>query len=402
MKKIALAIENFSPLAGGAETYAVSLAHMLAENGWEVHIFSQRWDGIPEKALFHRIDIPRYLPRPLKLILFALKHRKEVRREPFDVVLGFGVTLSMTVYQSHGGVHWLSTERMLHACRNPAIRALKRAWQKISLKHWTRHWIESAPFRQHPRPKIIAISRMIRDDMASTFHVSEKEMEIVFNGVDVDQLNEVCRGGIRGPLRRQFHIPDHHVVFLFVSYQLRKKGIEPLIEAAGILKKSGKENFSVIAVGGLPYHSLTKKIGRLGLQDRIFFPGPTRNVNEYYANADVFVLPTYYDACSLVLLEAMASGLPAITTEYNGAAGVITEGENGYIVSHPPQPEELAEKMASLLSPERRGKMALSASSSMEAYSITRNHQTLLRIFEESLTARGKSMKPDAIWPDTP
>jgi UDP-glucose:(heptosyl)LPS alpha-1,3-glucosyltransferase len=385
MKKIALAIENFSRFAGGAESYAVSLACTLIDHSWEVHFFGQRWDGEPNNAIFHRIYIPKFLPRPLKLILFALKHRKEMKREQFDIVLGFGSTISMNVYQSHGGVHWLSTERMLYACESPLIRILKRLLTKLSLKHRARNWIESAPFRQNPRPKIIAISRMIRDDMASYFHISKEEIEVVFNGVDLKRLNESHREKLQSPLRQRLNITSGNVIFLFVSYNLKKKGIVPLVEAAALLKKSGEKNFSIIVVGDRPYRSLLRRIDRLGIGQAIFFPGPVKNVDEYYANADVFVLPTYYDACSLVLLEAMASGLPAITTEYNGAAGVIVNGENGYIISHPPQPQELATKMASLLSEENRRKMSLSASRSIKEYSIIKNHQHLLKIFDETI-----------------
>ena len=389
MKKIALAIENFSRFAGGAESYAVSLARTLIDHSWEVHFFGQRWDGEPGEAIFHRIHIPRFLPKPLKLILFALKHRTEMKRERFDIVLGFGATISMNVYQSHGGVHWLSTERMLYACESPFIRALKRLLTKVSLKHRARHWIESAPFRQHPRPKIIAISRMIRDDMASYFHIGKEDIEVVFNGVDLKWVNESHREELRGPLRQRLNIQKDDVIFLFVSYNLKKKGVVPLVEAAALLKKSGKKNFSVIVVGDRPSHSLLRRIDRLGIGQAIFFPGPVENVDEYYANADAFVLPTYYDACSLVLLEAMASGLPVITTEYNGAAGAIVEAENGYIISHPPRPQELAAKMAALLSAENRRKMSLAASRSMKEYSISKNHQHLLRIFDEIILRNG-------------
>jgi UDP-glucose:(heptosyl)LPS alpha-1,3-glucosyltransferase len=383
MKKIAFAIENFSRFAGGAESYAVSLARTLIDHSWEVHFFGERWDGEPSGAIFHRIDIPRFLPGWLKLICFALKHRRELTRESFDVILGFGNTIVMNVYQSHGGVHWLSTERKLYTCRSPIVRGLKKLLTRLSFKHWTRHWIESSPFRQDPRPKVIAISGMIQDDMSACFHIGRDKIEVVYNGVDLKQLERADSEKMRGPLRQKLGIPDGHVVFLFVSYDLRKKGVEPLVEAAGILKKSGESNFSVIVVGGRPYRSLLKKIEGLGLTDKFFFPGPAKNVDEYYANSDVFVLPTFYDACSLVVLEAMASGLPAITTETNGASGVITSGDNGYVISHPPHAGELAGKMASLLSTAKRQQMSISATQTIQDYSITRNHQHMLRIFNE-------------------
>jgi UDP-glucose:(heptosyl)LPS alpha-1,3-glucosyltransferase len=97
----------------------------------------------------------------------------------------------------------------------------------------------------------------------------------------------------------------------------------------------------------------------------------------------VLVLPTFYDACSLVVLEAMACGLPCITTRANGSAGIITEGVDGFVIDHPPRPEDLAEKMALLLEPPRRESMGCSAATKAMTYTIERNHQEVLRILDE-------------------
>lgn len=383
MKRIALAIENFSRFAGGAESYAVSLAGTLVDHSWEVHVFAQKWDGEPRGVIFHPVPVPAFLPRFLKLLLFALRHRRAVEREPFDVVLGFGNTIVMNVYQSHGGVHWLSTDRKLYTCNSTALRSLKRFFARISPKHQARHWIESAPFRQKTQPKLIAISHMIQNDLATYFHVDRGEIEVVYNGVDLQPSTGSSREGVRKMLRMQFGIPDSHVVFLFVSFDLRKKGIEQLVDAAGLLRKSGKTDFSVIVVGGRPYRSLQRRIDRRGVGDAIHFPGPTKQIGEYYAGSDVFVLPTFYDACSLVVLEAMAWGLPAITTEYNGASGVIETGVNGFVISHPPRPDELTSRMAALLEEDERRRMGGCATLSMKGYSLRSNHERMLRIFDD-------------------
>jgi len=181
----------------------------------------------------------------------------------------------------------------------------------------------------------------------------------------------------------RFGIPESHIVFLFVSFDLRKKGIEQLVDAAGLLRKSGKTEFSVVVVGGRPYRSLRRRIDRRGVGHAIHFPGPTKQIGEYYAGSDVFVLPTFYDACSLVVLEAMAWGLPAITTEYNGASGVIETGVNGFVISHPPRPEELALRMSALLEEAERRRMGRDAALSMKGYSLCSNHERMLRIFDD-------------------
>jgi len=178
-------------------------------------------------------------------------------------------------------------------------------------------------------------------------------------------------------------INDDDIAFLFISYDLKKKGIVPLIEASAELKESSVSNFLVLVVGGHPKHSVLRRVSQLGLEDTMFFVGPTRTPEEYYANCDVLVLPTFYDACSLVVLEAMACGLPAITTISNGAAGIITHGKDGYVISHPPNFNELADAMKACFSQETLGRMSNEASLTGQRYSLERNHLEMLRVFNE-------------------
>jgi UDP-glucose:(heptosyl)LPS alpha-1,3-glucosyltransferase len=383
MKKIALALENFSRYGGGAESYAISLAAFLIKNGWEVHFFGETWDGEPEKTIFHKIAIPKYLPAWLKLILFALHHKRAVKKQHFDVILGFGNTLYMNVYQSHGGVHWLSSKRQVYSERNEIKRAIKRLIIILSLKQWARAWIESAPFRLYPRPRIVAISQMIKKDISSFFKVNDADIIVVYNGVDTSRYEQNLCFDHKGPLRRKLGIREDDVVFLFVSYELKKKGIETLVEAASRLKLMDHRDFKVVVVGGMPYKALLRQIKIHDIEDKILFTGPVRSIETYYANADAFVLPTYYDACSLVVIEAMASGLPIITTTSNGASGIINDGKEGYIISHPPRSRDLAKTMQLLLDDEKRHKMSQEALRTGLSYSEEKNHREMVRIFGE-------------------
>ena len=235
MKKIALAMEKFSRYAGGAESYSVALASTLIKKGWDVHLYGEVWDNEPKEAVFHKIHIPKFLPAWLKLLLFAWKHKKMVRQEHYDVLMGFGNTIYMNVYQSHGGVHQYSSARMSYAESKVWRRIIKRLVIIFSLKYWTRAWIESAPFRINPRPKIIAISHMIKNDMESFFHTNTDEIEIVYNGVDINRFNNSILQSFRGSLRNQWGLSEKDTAFLFASYELKKKGIEPLMEAAAKL-----------------------------------------------------------------------------------------------------------------------------------------------------------------------
>ncbi len=392
MKRIALAIEDFSRFKGGAESYASSLASSLVARGWEVHLFGGSWDGEPPEATFHRIGIPTFLPSWVAMIFFARRHRRMVKGQGFNVVLGFGNTIYMNVYQSHGGVHRFSTSRKVFSAQNSFLRLLKRMLIALSPKDMARQWIESAPFRIEPRPRIVAISEMVRDDMASFYGINKDEIELIYNGIDTKRYNIRLRERLRFPTRERLGIKERDIAFLFISYDLRKKGIEPLIKAAFQLKKSHPGRYKLVVVGQSPSPSLIRRIARLGLGETAIFTGPTKSPEEYYAGCDVMVLPTFYDACSLVVIEAMACGLPAITTTANGAAGIITHGTNGYRISHPPDSGELAEAMKVFFFPETLKCMSKEASLTGQRYSLERNHLEMLRVFHEvaGVASRGE------------
>lgn len=390
VNRIAFALERFSRFSGGAESYALDLADDLQRRGWEVHLYGQEWDGYPEIAVFHEIAVPRFLPSWAKMLLFALRHRQLVQQERFEVVVGFGNTISMNVYQSHGGVHRYSTARKCFSVRNPLLRAIKRLLILLSLKDKVRNWIESAPFRLTPRPRIIAISQMVIDDIASYYKVDTANIALIYNGIDLEKFHPDIRSLDRNGFRKKHAIPEDHVVFLFMSYTLRKKGIFPLIKAAVALKHSGRRRVTVLVVGKKPPASILRQVRRLGVEDVFRFHGPSKTPEVCLAGSDVLVLPTYYDTCSLVVLEAMACGLPAITTRGNGAAGIIQNGVDGHVIDNPPVPEELTEAMAVYLNPTVLRAMSVRAASKAKQYSTTANHEAVIRIFEEVAREGGK------------
>jgi UDP-glucose:(heptosyl)LPS alpha-1,3-glucosyltransferase len=380
--KIALAIEKFNRFGGGAESYAVQLAARLIAEGFETHLIGHEWSGEPNGAIFHPISrLPRIAPPFFRLLHFAFAHKRIVEAHDFDVILGFGATIVMNVYQSHGGVHAYSAERKLKAVANPVLRALKRASLMISPKHHARAWIESAAFRIRPRPTIIAISDMLKRDFAEYYGLPTSDIHLVYNGIDRSRFDPR-----RNPaLKAQWGFKPNEVVFLFMSYDFRKKGAETLIRAAGRLRERvGHDGFGVVLVGREAPPALARLVEKLGLSKAVRFPGPTRSPELMYGAADVFALPTFYDACSLVVFEAMSCGLPVITTECNGAAGVLTHGKNGFVVQDPTDVDELAGCMERCLD---KGFLAAASENALltsARYTVEANHDRMIALFRDS------------------
>jgi UDP-glucose:(heptosyl)LPS alpha-1,3-glucosyltransferase len=381
--RIALAIERFSVHAGGAEAYAVQLAETLVAQGWDVHLYGHSWDGDPAEAVFHPITLlPKWIPPSVRIVHFALSHRRLVASEDYDVILGFGNTLTMNVYQSHGGVHYLSNIRKLKAVDNSFVRGLKALLLFLTPKYHARAWIESAAFRMNQLPVIIAISDVVRDDMAQYFQVERDRIRLLYNGIDTERFSG-SDSGDRTELRRGLGL-GNRVTFLFMAYDFRKKGVKYLVEAAGKLRESvGHGRFAVLIVGGPPSPALRSQVNRLNLDEVVSFQGPTKEPETFYQASDVFILPTFYDACSLVVFEAMAAGLPAITTIFNGASGIIEDGVTGIVLNDPADTDAMAAAMKRFLEPSFRSAASMAARKTASGYTLEINHQQMIDIFRQ-------------------
>ncbi|MEW6349035.1 MAG: glycosyltransferase family 4 protein [Thermodesulfobacteriota bacterium] len=383
--KIAMAIEHFSVHRGGAESYAVELARSLVSRGWEVHLFGHSWEQDPSQAIFHPIaELPGWIPPSIRILHFAYRHRTLVSGQTFDVVLGFGNTLLMNVYQSHGGVHYLSNIRKMKAVPYPALRFLKRLGLWVTPKYHARAWIESAPFRMPHTPTVVAISDMVKNDMAEYFGLNPSQIRLVYNGISTSRFGKKRDPERRKAFRKNLGFDDE-VVFLFMAYDFRKKGVGYLIDAAGkLLPNVGPRRFGVVVVGGTPSRALQRQVRRLGLEGIVTFHSATKEPEAYYEACDVFVLPTFYDACSLVVFEAMAAGLPVITTVCNGAAGILHPGRDGMVIQDPTDTDEIARAIGYFLDHQVLASASSGARETASTFTIERNHEQMISIFEET------------------
>jgi len=117
----------------------------------------------------------------------------------------------------------------------------------------------------------------------------------------------------------------------------------------------------------------------------VFFAGPSQRVAAFFHAADILAHPTHYDPCSRVVLEAMAAGLPVITTRYNGASECVTDGREGYVISSPVDIEALADRIVRLAEPDHRHQCARSALAAVGQFTTARHAAEVVRLYEDIL-----------------
>lgn len=366
--KIGLAIYNFDPKKGGAERYAFDLSRMLAKRGHEVYVICARSisAGWVKPIKINTVKYPKWL----RTLTFASGHKKIVKSFHFDVVLGFGNTLELDVYQSHGGVQKVWMEREIKSYDSPWERNLKAFLLKSSIHQAIQKWISEYPIRNKRYHKVVAISEMVKRHMADNYDIPEDRIDVVYNGVDTDRFR---------PAEKKADIDMTKILFSAGNFRL--KGLLPLLLAIERLAKHRKD-FILVIMGRGKRERFIRFIKKRGLTDHVVFTGETSSPEVVYRESHILAHPTFYDACSLTTMEAMASGLPVITTRWNGAASLISEKE-GIVIDEPYDIDDLFRAINELMDKDKASEMGYNARAKIESYTMEKNASEMERVFFE-------------------
>ena len=332
--KLALIRQRFTGY-GGAELYVRQLALRLVEQGHEVHVLARQWPtGEAEGLIWHEIKIGRG-PSFRRLYAFAREAARLVAEGHYDLVHSFERTYSQDIFRAGDGCHreWL---RRRAQARGPWRGRLDR----INPRHQAFLDLEKRLFTD-PRLKIVlANSKQGAAEIVEHYGLAEEKIRVVYNGLDRARYHPGLREEHRRAVRQELGLREDEPLALFVGSGFARKGLAETIKSlryGGIkLLAAGRDNTG-------PYRRLA---ARLKVADRVIFLGPRLDVDRLYGAADLFVLPSWYEPFSNACLEAMAAGLPVVTTSGTGAAEVIEEGLNGFVTGFPVEAEELAHLMS--------------------------------------------------------
>ncbi len=328
---------------GGIERCVLEAVNFLAAAGHDVHLLTSNWDqdALHPAVHLHAVSLPRR-GSVLRLLAFARRSRKALAALPPGTVhAAFGVE------SPPGGILWVPS---VHQAWLEASRT-QRDWrgrlrQKLNPHHPALLKLERDCFGQRRYRKLIALTNQVKSDLMRLYAVPAEDIAVLPNGYSQTDFNTGRTRQERAQKRAELgYGPDVKVV-IFVANELERKGFGPLLRGIGLLQDP---NIYLLAVGRLNPQAYLSEIEQLGLTSRVRFTGPSSDVASYYAAADVFALPTQYEAWGLVIVEALACGLPVLTSRLAGAAAVVQEGVTGLLLDNPNDPAEIAAKLRPLL-----------------------------------------------------
>lgn len=369
--RIALIRRTYTPF-GGAERYMARLVKGLATEGHEVHILAARWDGSQTPGVVLH-NVPAYRkPGWLAALSFSRACLRIIENEKFDIVFSLERTLRQDIYRAGDGCHqqWLILKNRGKGFLHKALTWLNPLQQAYI-------WLERRMFTDPRLVAIIANSITGKEDIVRLYHVDPAHIHVVYNGID-----PVCRDGQQREIKRrelaaEFSLGDE-LRLLYVGSGFRRKGVAAAIAAAARLNVP----FRLFIVGKGRRGSYRRLAERLGIAGRVVFTGPRKDVDLFYLGSDIFIFPTLYDPFSNATLEAMAYGMPVITTRFNGVSELICSGENGFVVPDPLDVTKTAECLQSLTDEIQRIRMGELAAETAAAYTMQRNVRETLDVIQ--------------------
>jgi UDP-glucose:(heptosyl)LPS alpha-1,3-glucosyltransferase len=350
--KIALVILHADPMRGGAERYTLDLAKALHERGDDVTLLATTFADVP--AGVKEIELAANGITRKKRYLRALssldEHLAGVR---YDVVHAMLPVHRCDLYHPHAGLA-LAGNRSLFNLR-------RREMAKV----------EEQLLQAKNSPRVLCLSQYLKESVKKFYPLDDSHLPILFNAVDTERFD---------PSRQAANKNDGEIVALLIAQDFVRKGLrEAIIALAAVEEK----NLVLNVVGKQSTASYAKLAKQLGVRDRVRFLGPMRDIYPAYRNADFFVLPTRHDPCSLVVLEALAMGLPVISTRFNGACEIMTDATHGFVLPDPSNVAALADAMRKMLDSPRRQRMSAACLELRPKLSYENHLNRLLEIYAQ-------------------
>lgn len=321
MLRLAIIRQRYTPY-GGAERFTEAALEALLERGVAISLYTREWPQTRLQLIEPVLCNPFHIGRLWRDWSFARAVCRAVTRKAPELVQSHERLLCCDVYRAGDGVHraWLD-ERLRGAS------ALTRWWTEASPYHRYVVGIERRLFASPLLKAVICNSKMVRAEIRERFGLSDDRLPVVYNAVDSEAFSPELRMH-RAPVREKLGVPQDATVFVLVGSGYARKGVATAISALSRLPA----NTYLLVVGRDKARGQYQRLARqLGVAARVALVGAQDDPKPFYGAADAFVLPTLYDPCPNAALEAMASGLPVITSNKCGAAELVTEHDAGFV-----------------------------------------------------------------------
>ncbi len=355
---------------GGAERYCLTLIKGLKKLNHNVILIGEFCDTETQRY----VDFIPVKSKSLLSSISNLRFHKEVQKRLVNykdyIIYSLSRTYPVDIYRVTDPLH-------IHHITINYNNKFKKIWTNISYRHRVLLDLEYKSLKN--AKLIITISKLDKKLVESYYHINPKKIKVIYNGVD-QHLFTLKVKDFRKTVRQQLGINNKVTCYLFPAMDFKRKGLNTLLLALTNIKFP----FKLLVAGNGPIKKYKKKAKQLGIADKIIFLGRCKDIEKLYGACDLMVLPTTYDPFGNVHLEALACGLPVLTTAQAGGSEIVIPNKTGYIMKDCFSVEELVNYLNDFESKKHLWpNWSIAASKSIKNFTIERNIKQNIELLKQ-------------------
>lgn len=347
MRKIAVVIPKFG-LVGGAEQFASELSEKLSSGHQDTfHVLANRWQSNSQAFQFHKIPIISF-PKFLTTISFAWFVQRQLQHNTFSLVHSHERIFAADIFTLHGVPHryWVDQVRR----------------KRMSLYDMATAWVEKKLVYEGHCKKFIAVSELTKDIFLREYPIDPGRVAVIHPGVNLTDYTHKNKGDVRRTVRSALGIGAEEPVIIFASMNFEIKGLDDILLTLAQLKKQN-DKFKLIVAGKGNIKKYEKMAKEAQISSNVIFTGVVGKdkLIDLYLAGDLYMMLSKFDTFGMVVLEAMAAGLPVMISSHVGAKDLVQEDQNGFIINNPSDYDHIVSKLKILFNENSRRSMFAAA-----------------------------------------
>lgn len=327
--KLAFVLFRYFPF-GGLQRDFLRIAEACLQRGHAVHVFTMAWEAPPHPALPVTLVPVKGLQNHTRIRAFIKALPAMLAGQSFDRIVGFNKMPGLDVYFA------------ADSCFQAGVRATHGAWYRLLPRYRTFSACEKAVFEKTNHTRILLLCDRQREEFTHFYGTSPERFHLLPPGIARDRLVP----SLPAPKT------SAHRHILFVGSGFRTKGLDRAITALAALPPALRDHTRMSVIGSGDTSTFVRQVRRLGLENQIDFQGGRSDVPDFLREADLLIHPARRENTGTVLLEALASALPVLTTDVCGYARLIIEAGAGMVLASPFQQTELNKALQHMLTAE--------------------------------------------------
>ncbi len=371
--QLSIVADHIDPARGGCERHLLGFLEHLATTSTATQLVCRdEGTAIPGSIKRHVLGATGF-PKAWREWRFCRRASRVLAREDAPV-LAYRPFPSATFYCPCAGIYPQTFAAEALVFSSPLRRYLYRPGNLLNLKRQLLLQLEKEMLTAATGTRVIAHSKLIRSQVLETYALAPDRVTVVYPGIDLDVFRPASSGS---------EIPDTGgaVSLLFAGNNFWQKGLHCALEAVEASVADGIDVRLRIAGGGMR-SSFERLAKRMEILDRLSFLGfvPWRKMATLYQHSAALLHPTFCDPCSLVVMEALASGCPVITTRHAGAAEFIEPSLNGFVVDSPHDTGELVSAIAKIANHDAQRRLRRNAFESGRRFDLKVSLDRLMQV----------------------